>query len=619
MAALTHRFARWLSLAILFTLLSGTVSARAIATPQTSHRYIVQAASASVAERAVRSAGGSVTQQFWVINGVAAILSDAAATRLTNEGGVRLHRDGLVQAAAPTPPPGAPGPKETQTGGYTLYPAAATGVHTLHERKVRGPKTECKPQKDKAWGVMVGRDTEERELQGWGVTVAVIDSGFMQMASPSDWTHKSSDGTLTAANSGRCIVYRDFLPRARSNDNLVRSLKAANSTDQHGHGTHVVSTIADNREVPLASNMNATPIGVAPQVNLLIARALDKDGMGTYGDVISAIQWVIDNKARYNVKVLNLSLYAPVTGPYWADPLGQAAMRAWEAGITVVVAAGNDGPEAGTITVPGNVPYVITVGAVKSGRYTESGFDELANYSARGPTESAFVKPDVLVPATRTIAPMPITSTLQVLVEEGRLHEKAKVDYKVGAAAKQHAYYQLSGTSMAAAQISGLAALMHQADARLTNNQLKARLMSTARPAWDETTNQPVYTVWEQGAGLVDAAAAVAATSLDEANWGMDIRTDLDPNSTTHYWGYTVWDEATGQFLLIDPSTGQPIAIWDGGSRSWSGGSRSWSGGSRSWAGSDSLWAGADRVWAGKEPATSLNTASFSEALVREE
>ena len=87
-------------------------------------------------------------------------------------------------------------------------------------------------------------------------------------------------------------------------------------------------------------------------------------------------------------------------------------------------------------------------------------YDELAGYSSRGPTESAFVKPDVVVPASRTIAPMPDGSLLAGQVSAGRIQEKFQVDYKIGTPLKQHPYYQLSGTSMAAAEVSGIVALM---------------------------------------------------------------------------------------------------------------------------------------------------------------
>jgi subtilisin family serine protease len=616
--------------------------------------FIVQAGSADVATALIHQAGGAVVDRLAIIDGVVATLDQGAVARLRQTPGVALHTDTTVGIAEDEGGCTSGADDETDTNGCALYPAAATSAHTLHEQSIPTRKTECKAQ-----GINVTNEKETRELQGWGVTVAVIDSGFIQMARSSDWQYRSDDGTMAAENNGRCIIYRDFLPRTTTNGNA----DGANSTDQNGHGTHVVSTIGDNRETSLAPSTNVTPVGVAPQVNLLVARALDKRGAGTYANVIKAIEWIVANKDRYNVRVLNLSLYSPVTGPYWADPLNQAVMKAWRAGITVVVAAGNDGPTAGTITVPGNVPYVITVGAIKSGRYTASGADELATYSSRGPTESAFVKPDILVPASRTISPMPDGSTLAETIDTLRNRdsancpqnddddgggnpdkaaaycfiEKAQVDLKVGAPASEHAYYQLSGTSMAAAEVSGIVALILQQNPQLTNDQVKHRLMSTARPAVEEKTGTPIYTIWEQGAGLVDVDQAVFTTTTAAANVGMDINLDLTTN--THYWGYTKWDQERGQFQLVDPRTGQQwtwggglnvwsgggtawsggLNVWSGGHTAWGGGLNVWSGGTSTWASNESLWAGSNRIWAGSNPETSLSTASRSELLVKDE
>ncbi len=370
-------------------------------TSGTSGSYIVQADSADAAAAAVVQAGGAVTRSLPLVDGVVATLDQQALAWLRRTPWIMLHVNALVQATGKDD-------KETETSGYYLYPAAATGASALHDQQVLTRKTDCKHQQIQETGAY-----KLRPLQGWGVTVAVIDSGFMKMRSANDWKHwDEPTGTLVAEDDGRCIVYRDFLPRIVENGvdvNANSGANARNSADQNGHGTHVISTIADNRAADLleGSAKDLSPVGVAPKVNLLVARVLDKDGAGTYGDVISAIDWVLANKDTYKVRVLNLSLYAPVSGPYWADPLNQAVMKAWQAGIVVVAAAGNDGPTAGTITVPGNVPYVITSGALRSGRYNASGYDELAAFSSRGPTESAFVKPDVLVPGVRTIAPMP--------------------------------------------------------------------------------------------------------------------------------------------------------------------------------------------------------------------
>jgi subtilisin family serine protease len=569
---------------------ANTLSARPEGQAALPREYIVQAQHVEHAVAAVQLAGGRLVRRLALIDGVVARLTPSVAGRLRRQPALLVHQNGVVRASNSG--------QESSTSGYLLYPSAATQAHLLHERTVRTRKTECREQSNKSWRVHVALDTEERALQGWGVTVAVIDSGFMEFANANDWTYKEiHNNTLVGENLGRCIIYRDFLPRDIANDNQYTSPGRSNSVDQHGHGTHVASTIADNRRTPLAVDMDATPVGVAPQVSLLIARALDKDGAGSYGDVIAAIEWIVTHKTIYNVKVLNLSIYAPISGPYWSDPLNQAVMRAWQAGITVVAAAGNGGPEAGTLTAPGNIPYLITVGAVKSGRYTESGQDELALYSSRGPTESAFVKPDLVVPATRTIAPMPTESTLAPLVAEGRLHETAQVDYEIGEPAKQHAYFQLSGTSMAAAQVSGIAALILQANPHLSNDQVKYRLLSTAAPAWDELTNQPVYSVWEQGAGLLNAAQAIFTTTVERANLGMDIGLDLD--SDTHYWGHTTWDEATGQFALVDPETNATLQIWSGSKQAWSGSKQAWSGSKQAWSGSKQAWSGSKQAWSG--------------------
>ncbi|NJK79503.1 MAG: S8 family peptidase [Chloroflexaceae bacterium] len=612
MATVTKRvFVRIIALFTMIVLFVGSSFMATSFTPaQPAHTqldsYIVQAASVVQAEQAVHEAGGVVTQHLTIINGVAADLNPSAIAALQTHPTIRVTPNRTVY---PSSEPQSERTaqlvaestdnQETLTNGYVLYPAAASGVNNLHEQKVRTRKTECKDNR-----VITYNDYEERELRGWGVTVAIVDTGLMRMASSGDWK-KGPNNTLFAENSGRCIVYRNFVGNPNTTGN--------NSVDDNGHGTHVLSTIADNREVKLAgNNSNATPVGVAPQTNLFVARALGRDGSGTYVDVIEAIEWIVQSRDTYNIRVLNLSLYAPVSGPYWADPLNQAVMKAWQAGIVVVVAAGNEGPEAGTITVPGNVPYVISVGGIKSGRYTVDGIDELASYSSRGPTESAFVKPDVLIPATRTIAPMPDNGDLSQDVKEGMLVETASVDLKIGSPHHKHNYYQLSGTSMASAQVSGVAALILQANPDLTNDQVKYRLMGTARPAWNEETDQPLYSIWEQGAGLVDAQAALFGSTTEATNLGMDIATDLDIEGGVHYWGYTTWDEATSEFRLRDPDTNEPLAVWDGGSRSWSGGSRSWSG-------SDSLWAGSDRNWSNVVDVPSAGGAALAGGIVDDE
>ncbi|HEU4326791.1 MAG TPA: S8 family peptidase, partial [Roseiflexaceae bacterium] len=603
---------------ILALLLTPTLASSIPAQATSVTTYIVQSNTAAAAAALATAAGGRVTQELAIIDGVAAQLDARALARLQADGRVRLHIDASVRSALDPvlPEQRAPlsyadplhGPRsnspnhdddddddddgdddddddesdgsdsETITANHLLYPSAATGAHLLRPPYigfVNTPNLRCQNQRVNDLGGVF-----PHTIQGWGVTVAVIDSGFEGLDAKQWKAYDPATRTLyTDNNEGRCLVYRDFLPVGKANGNQFHG--KPNSVDQNGHGTHVASTIADARFTQLAAKALPTSVGVAPKVNLLIARALDKDGSGSYATVIAAIEWVVQNKDRYRVRVLNLSLHAPVAGPYWADPMNQAVMKAWQAGIVVVVSAGNAGPNAGTIAAPGNVPYVITVGAIKSGRYTQDGRDDLATYSSRGPTESAFVKPDVVVPASRTIAPMPDSSSLarqlQQLCGPGSSPDKPCVqtrdtaDYGFGTGGSPQSYYYLSGTSMAAAEVSGLVALLLQTNPQLTNDQVKWRLLSTARPNVDQTTGKPTYSPWEQGAGLVDIRTAIHSTALDRANGGMDIAQDLVVTGSpqTHYWGSTIWDSTAGEFRLVSPTSGQPLAVWSGATRVW--------------------------------------------------
>ncbi|NJN54114.1 MAG: S8 family serine peptidase [Anaerolineae bacterium] len=165
--------------------------------------------------------------------------------------------------------------------------------------------------------------------EGDGIGVAVVDSGIGRMV----WNH------------GRIVARYDALDNGPQRH------------DAHGHGTMMASLIANNR-----MDSNGT-IGVAPEVNLIDVRVLDEEGKGTYTDIIEGLNWILQNKDAYNIRVVNLSLVGGIDSPYWADPINQSVEALWAAGIVVVAAAGNDGPGAMSIAVPGNDPFVITVGA----------------------------------------------------------------------------------------------------------------------------------------------------------------------------------------------------------------------------------------------------------------
>src|SRR5262249_35747715 len=135
--------------------------------------------------------------------------------------------------------------------------------------------------------------------------------------------------------------------------------------DAYGHGTHVEGIIAGN-----GKGQGYT--GMAPDAKLISLRVLDETGVGGDSQVIAAIEWCIKNQARFNIRILNLSLGRLPTEAYQDDPMAQAVEHAVASGLVVVVSAGNYGktddgtPVVGGIETPGDTPGALTVGAVNT-------------------------------------------------------------------------------------------------------------------------------------------------------------------------------------------------------------------------------------------------------------
>jgi len=176
--------------------------------------------------------------------------------------------------------------------------------------------------------------------------------------------------------------------------------------DLYGHGTHVAGMIAGNGANSSGAGYLNNIHGVAPGVSLINLKVLDQNGASTDSQVIQAIEAAIQLKDTYNIKVINLSLGRPIYESYKLDPLCLEVEKAWQAGITVVVAAGNGGRDnsAGTlgyatIMAPANDPLVITVGAMNTGSTPARSDDVMATYSSKGPTlADHVVKPDLVAP-----------------------------------------------------------------------------------------------------------------------------------------------------------------------------------------------------------------------------
>ena len=288
------------------------------------------------------------------------------------------------------------------------------------------------------------------------------------------------------------------------------NINVTGPNDQYGHGSHVSGIIGSN-------GGGQVYIGIAPAVNLISLRVLDQNGNGTDSYVIQAIDAAISLAKTYNIRVINLSLGRPVFEPAALDPLCQAAEQAWKAGIVVVVAAGNDGRNNsvatqgyGTVTAPGNDPYVITVGAMKTEGTTTRADDTIASYSSKGPTAfDHFAKPDLVAPGNRIVSTMKANETLS---QEYGPSNRVNGDFFI-----------LSGTSMATPVVSGAAALMIQKNPALTPDQVKATLMLTATKTFptssvavDPTTGlsyTSYYDIFTVGSGYLDIQAALASTA----------------------------------------------------------------------------------------------------------
>ena len=420
----------------------GAVPREASARPDgaASVRVIVQkrAGAGLAPELAVRRLGGQVTRALPIIAGFAATVPAAAAGGLAGLPGVRaVTPDDRVQVQGT---------------------ASSGGIRSVYPKVVKA---------DAAWN---------RGVTGSGVTVAVLDTGV-------------------APNlpdlAGRLVQVTDDLSgQATPCKNLSGELDCS---DRYGHGTFIAGLVAGN-----GASSGGKWKGVAPGARVLSVKTAGADGSADVSNILAAIQWVVSFKDRYNIRVLNLSLGTDSRQDWRVDPLNYAVERAWAAGMTVVVAASNEGPAPGTITKPADDPWVITVGATDDRGTAGVSDDLLPDFSGRGPTAHGLAKPDVVAPGAHVIS----------LRAPGSTVDTQFPNYVDGS------YRQGSGTSMATGVVSGAVALMLQANPGFTPDRVKYALQATARKA---ASNDPMAV----GSGLVDANAAAFSAPAGTANQGL--------------------------------------------------------------------------------------------------
>ncbi|MDA1092543.1 MAG: S8 family peptidase [Acidobacteria bacterium] len=351
----------------------------------------------------------------------------------------------------------------------------------------------------------------DEQVTGAGVTIAIVDTGL--------W----NDVGLRQTGRGERRVLATYDARVGEETTQTMSLSGE---DANGHGSHIASVAASSRMIRGEYN------GIAPDAHLVAVTAFDEEGVGSYADVIRGLGWILENQSRFNIRVVNLSFSAAPQSHYWDDPINQAVMRLWQAGIVVIASAGNTGPDAMTIGVPANVPYIVTVGAMTDSYTPEDrGDDRLTWFSAAGPTHEGFVKPDLVAPGGHIRGVMPKQAYIPQTYPQ--FHDGKS-------------YFAMSGTSQATAVVTGIVALMLQFDPDLTPDEVKFRLQAASRPAVDGEGHL-TFSVFQQGAGLVDAWRAVFPQVEGEANQGLDLAADIA--GTQHYRGRANRD-AEGNYYI---------------------------------------------------------------------
>ena len=412
---------------------------------------------------------------------------------------------------------------------------------------------------------------------GSGVDVALIDSGVVPV-----------DGLTWP---GKVVNGPDLSIESQSPDRIY--------LDSFGHGTHLAGIIA-GRDLSVANissaaltGLDSEFVGIAPGARIVNVKVGAFDGSVDVSQVIAAIEWVTLNRnsGDLDVRVLNLSYGTDGVQDYLIDPLSNAVQKAWEAGIVVVVAGGNDGLGS-ALRNPATNPYVIAVGASDSNSTPTNGNDSVASFSSCGDTDRHV---DLVAPG-------------RSLVSIKSPGSSADVDNPNSSVAGR--YMLGSGSSQSAAIVSGAAALLLEQRPGLDPDQVKAILTSTAH-AFSGVSEVC------QGAGLLDLEAALTAPTPSANGVYQDFGESLPTGSLeaargTHHLtqdGVVLqgeidifgnpWAPCTlltrGKKTVVDCVD----SLWDGGDyngTSWSG--TSWSG--TSWSGlswSGTSWSGTS--WSG--------------------
>jgi serine protease AprX len=436
----------------------------------TQAEYIVQfngAQGAAERRAAVERAGGEVTRDVGLINGAGAVLSRSEAAALRRSPEVKaVTFNARVKSTALSFDP-----KQMATA----FNQAAKTVEV--------------------W----------KNSTGKGVGVAVVDTGVA--GDLVDFRRSATDSTSRVVASA------------------VVNPNATTAGDSYGHGTLVAGILAGNSGYrPSSDALRGKYAGAAPDADIISVKIADEQGNATVLDAIYGVQFAVDHKAAYNIRVINLSVSSTEPSSYRTDPLDAAVEAAWFKGIVVVAAAGNDGNVKGAVDyAPGNDPYIITVGAVDDGSTKNIGDDVVTSWSSRGTTMDGYAKPDVYAPGAHMVANLAPNSAFRSMCPT---------------CIQNTNYIQAGGTSLAAPMVAGAVADILAIRPTLTPNQIKSALTNNTR-----LTN---------GSRVMDALdASLASTGeLQGANVGLVPNQLINPSTgaidyTRASWRMADWTSAT--------------------------------------------------------------------------
>jgi serine protease AprX len=490
------------------TLVAGMAAVPAAGAGRTTAVDVVIDGGAPAAAAAVERLGGVVGERLDIVDGLTATVPASAIPALEAVPGVRtvtadgeLHSLGVLW-----------GDDTTNQG---LLATLLFGSWRADGDKGSAWSITRQTGAQSVWD-MADPNRRGLRLTGEGVGVALIDTGVAPVA--------GLNGT------GQVINGPDL--------SLDSQSPSTRSVDGYGHGTHMAGLIAGHDpallSVLLGPDLHNPRLfqGMAPDAHIVNVKAGGSDGSVDVSQVIAAVDWVVENKASHNIRVINLSYGTDSTQSPMLDPLAHAVQNAWRAGIVVIVAAGNDGDSGPRpLNMPAIDPYVIAVGSADNNGSNQFGAWTQGSWTNSG---DATRRPDILAPGKSAVSLRVPGSAVDTVFPEGRVHGD-----------NSGRFFRGSGTSMSAAVVSGAVALLLQANPSLTPDQVKGLLMSTG-----------------DALGPATAPVSVPELNIKRAVDRATNRYQPVPAFTQdhgHSTGVGSLEAARGSSHLFDPATGTEL------------------------------------------------------------